>query len=99
MDENLRDHGKIIADFETFDLDHLNGSLRIANSSIAYNDDRYVLDTVSLEAKADTNRNILLLSSEFMNAHLAGKYKLTELRRSMTDILRMYYNPSNKPRN
>lgn len=95
MDENLRYHGKIIADFETFDLDHLNGSLRIANSSIAYNDDRYVLDTVSLEAKADTNRNILLLSSEFMNAHLAGKYKLTELGASMTDILRMYYNPSN----
>jgi len=95
MDENLRYHGKIIADFETFDLDHLNGSLQIANSSIAYNDDRYVLDTVALTAQADTNRNILILSSEFMNAHLAGKYKLTELGASVQDIIRTYYNPSN----
>lgn len=95
MDQNLRYHGKITADFETFDLDHLNGSLKVVNSSIAYNDDRYVLDTVALTAIADTSKNTLLLNSEFLNGHLTGKYKLTELGSSITDIIRTYYNPSN----
>jgi len=95
MDQNLRYHGKITADFETFDLDHLNGALKVVNSSIAYNDERYVLDTVALTAKSDTSKNTLILSSEFLNGHLTGKYKLTELGASITDIVRTYYNPSN----
>ena len=95
MNQDVRYHGKIIADFETLDLDHLNGSLAVANSSIAYNDQRYVLDSVTLKAQADTNRNTLVLQSEFLNAHLTGKYKLTELSSSITDIIQQYYNPSN----
>lgn len=93
--DNFRYHGKIHADFETADIDFLNGSLVISNSSIAYNDDRFTLDSVSLMAVADTSRNMLLLKSEFLNAHLVGKYKLSELSVSMQDIVRMYYNPDN----
>ncbi|MGH2623976.1 MAG: translocation/assembly module TamB domain-containing protein, partial [Sphingobacterium sp.] len=95
MDQNLRYHGKIIADFETMDLDHLNGSIFVSNSSIAYNQDRYSLDTITLTAQADTNKNTILLNSEFLSAHLTGKYKLTELGSSISDIMRTYYNPSN----
>ncbi|MFZ4261973.1 translocation/assembly module TamB domain-containing protein [Sphingobacterium sp. HJSM2_6] len=95
MDQDLRYHGKIIADFETLDLDFLNGSLAIVNSSLAYNNDRFVLDSVSLKAQADSSRNTLVLQSEFLNAHLTGKYKLTELSSSITDIIHRYYNPSN----
>lgn len=93
MDQNLRYHGKLIADFETADIDHLNGSLSISNSSIAYNEDRFALDSIFLIARADTSRNILILKSEFLNAHMVGKYKLTELGASMQDIVHMYYNP------
>ncbi len=96
MDQNLRYHGKIIADFESLDLDNLNGSLYVSNSSIAYDDQRYVLDTIALTAQSDTAKNTLILSSEFLNAHLTGKYKLTELGSSMSDIIQTYYNPSNK---
>src|SRR5690606_13088228 len=95
MDQNLRYHGKIIADIETMDLDHLHGSILVSNSSIAYNQDRYSLDTIALTAQADTNKNTILLNSEFLNAHLTGKYKLTELGSSVSDIMRTYYNPSN----
>src|SRR5690606_25443081 len=65
--------------------------------SIAYNENRFALDTISLAATADTNRNTLVLNSEFFNAHLVGKYKLTELGSSIQDITQVYYNPKNIP--
>jgi hypothetical protein len=97
MDQNFRYHGKIDADFETADLNYLNGRLHVSQSSIAYNEERYALDTISLIARADTSRNMLMLRSEFLRAHLVGKYKLTELGASMQDVVRVYYNPNNEP--
>lgn len=95
MKDDFRYHGKIVADFETADPDFLNGSLAIVNSAIAYNDDRYTLDSISLRASADTNRNVLLLRSEFLRAHMVGKYQLTALAPAIQDIIRIYYNPGN----
>lgn len=95
MDENFRYHGKVIADFETLDIDHLNGSLNIVNSNVAYNDERYILDTISLTAFADSNRNQILFDSEFLNAHIVGNYQLSQLGASVQDIVRVYYNPTN----
>lgn len=97
IEDNFRYHGKIDADFETADLNYLNGRLNITQSSIAYNDERYALDTISLIARADTSRNLLMLRSEFLRAHLVGQYKLTELGASMQDVIRVYYNPNNEP--
>lgn len=97
MEENFRYHGKITADFETADINFLNGRIDISQSSIAYNDDRFALDTISLIATADTSRNMLILNSEFLRTHLVGKYKLTELGTSIQDIVRVYYNPKNEP--
>ncbi|MHC8948962.1 translocation/assembly module TamB domain-containing protein [Sphingobacterium hungaricum] len=94
MDDEFRYHGKINADFETADLNFLNGSIVVSNSSIAFNDERYSLDTVSLVATADTSKNTIVLDSEFLNAHLVGKYTLTELPMAIEDIIHMYYNPS-----
>lgn len=97
MDQNFRYHGKIVADLETADPDFLNGSVIVSNSSIAYENDRYTLDTIALRAAADSNRNTLVLSSEFLRAHLVGKYKLTQLGTSIQDIVQMYYNPKGEP--
>src|SRR5690606_13071249 len=41
--DNFRYHGQLLADFETADIDHLNGTIAIVNSSVAYNDERYSL--------------------------------------------------------
>lgn len=97
MDEELRYHGKITAELATADPDFLNGIVTVSNSSIAYNDTRLALENVSLKATADSNRNTLVLNSEFLRAHLVGKYKLTELGASIEDIVRMYYNPDHSP--
>src|SRR5690606_20521133 len=95
MEDNMRYHGKVTADFRTADLNFLNGRIDITQSSIAYNQERYALDTISLIALADTSKNSLILRSEFLRAHLVGKYKLTELGLSLQDIAKVYYNPTN----
>lgn len=93
MNDDFRYHGRVIADFETANPDFLNGTITISNSSLAYNDTRLTLDDVLLKATADSNRNTLILNSEFLRAHLVGRYKLTELSSSVKDIIYMYYNP------
>ena len=95
MEDDFRYHGKIVANFETADPDFLNGSLDIVNSAIAYNADRYTLDSISLRASADTSRNVLLLRSGFLRAHMVGKYQLTALAPAIQDIIEVYYNPNN----
>ena len=93
MDDELRYHGRLVADFETADIDYLNGTVDIVNSSIAYNDERYTLDTVRLRAVAQDSSNLLQLHSEFLNAHMVGNYKLSELSSSIQDIIAVYYQP------
>src|SRR5690606_2768433 len=79
--------------FETADIDHLNGTVDIVNSSIAYNEERYMLDTVRLRAVAQDSSTLMQLQSEFLNAHMVGNYKLSELGASVQDIVSMYYQP------
>ncbi|PRD57205.1 translocation/assembly module TamB [Sphingobacterium gobiense] len=98
MEDDFRYHGKIVADFETADPDFLNGSIVISNSSLAYNDARYTLDSISLVASADTSRNTLILKSEFLQAHMVGKYQLTALSSAVQDVIQIYYNPNSTPK-
>ncbi|WP_411971952.1 translocation/assembly module TamB domain-containing protein [Sphingobacterium sp. Lzh-3] len=85
--------GKLSGNFSTADPNFLNGEAHITNSLIRYNSDRYALDTVSLLAKADSSRNQLQLRSDFLNAHLVGKYKILELQSAVQDLLQLYYTP------
>lgn len=91
--DEFRYHGRLVADFETADIDHLNGTVDIVNSSIAYNEERYMLDTVRLRAVAQDSTTLMQLQSEFLNAHVVGNYKLSELGASVQDIVAMYYQP------
>ena len=93
MEEEFRYHGRLIADLETADIDHLNGTIDIVNSSIAYNEERYTLDTVRMRAVARDSANMLQLQSEFLNAHMVGDFKLSELGASIQDIVAVYYQP------
>jgi len=93
-EDNIRFHGKIIADFESADPDYLNGRLDLTNAIIAYNTDRYVLDTISLIAQADSSHNLVQLRSEFLTAHMIGSYKLSSLGTAFQDVLSTYYNPN-----
>jgi len=92
--DSIRYHGKLTADFSSADLDNLNGRLDLSNSLVAYNNSRYLLDTISLIAQSDTSQNLIQLQSEFLAAHMIGKYKLTSLAAAFQDVLATYYNPT-----
>ena len=93
-DDNIRFHGKLIGNFDSANPDYLNGRLDLTNSIIAYNTDRYVLDTISLIAQADSSQNLIQLRSEFLDAHMIGSYKLTSLATAFQDAFSTYYNPN-----
>lgn len=90
---NVRYHGQIEGDFETADIDYLNGQVAINNSFIAYDAQRFALKKITLDAIADTSRNQLILNSEFLKAHLVGKYQLSQLGDAIQDVIKIYYNP------
>lgn len=93
-DDSIRFHGKISANFDSADPDYLNGRVDLSNAIVAYNTNRYVLDTISLIAQADSNQNLIQLRSEFLTAHMIGTYKLTSLAAAFQDVLATYYNPN-----
>lgn len=93
MEEEFRYHGKLVANLETADIDYLNGTVEIQNSSIAYNHERYTFDSVKLLAAASDSSNLLQLTSEFLHAHLVGNYNLSELSPAIQDIIAVYYQP------
>lgn len=97
MEDEFRYHGLLVADLQTADIDHLNGTVEILNSSLAYHDERYTLDSVTLLASADEESNTMQLTSEFLTAHLVGKYQLSQLQAAIQDIVAVYYQPDSVP--
>src|SRR5690606_10673751 len=91
--DDIRYHGRLEADLPTADPDHLNGTINIVNSAVAYNDERFSLDTVSLRAESKDTINRLVFQSEFLRAHMTGNYRLTELPTAIQDVISTYYNP------
>lgn len=92
-DDDIRYHGKIEGEFSTADPDYLNGHLSIVNSELAYNGDTYPIDSISLTSEANDEFKFINLESGFLNAHIMGEYKLTELATAIQDVAQVYYNP------
>ncbi len=91
--DEIKYHGQIEGNFLTADPDFLNGQLYIVNSMLSYNGDVYPVDSISLSSEASESLSLINLESEFMNAHIVGEYKLTELSAAVQDALGSYYNP------
>ncbi|WP_040298714.1 translocation/assembly module TamB domain-containing protein [Arcticibacter svalbardensis] len=97
--ENMRFHGKLVADLPTADPDYLNGSILLTEALFTKADERIGLDTVSIISTASADSNTLRLRSEVMSADLKGKYKLTQLGTALQDLIGKYYltGPKVKP--
>ena len=91
VSEDLRFHGKIIADLSTADPDFLNGSIILTNAIIARGKERFQLDSVSIISTANAESNTLKLRSEVLNADVSGKYQLTGLGFAMQELVNRYF--------
>jgi len=91
---DMRVHGKIIADVPTADPDYLNAKIQVTDLLVAQKDQVIKLDTISLVSTANADSSTLRLKAPMLNAHMAGKYKLTEVGPAMQDLINKYYNTS-----
>ncbi|MGY4539702.1 hypothetical protein ACVW0P_004141 [Mucilaginibacter sp. UYNi724] len=90
----MRFHGKIIADVPTADPDYLNAKILATDLIINNNGQRIQLDTVSLVSTATADSSTLYLKAPMFYAHMAGKYKLTQIAPAIQDVVDKYYNTS-----
>ncbi|GAA4336847.1 hypothetical protein GCM10023149_45960 [Mucilaginibacter gynuensis] len=88
----MRFHGKLIADVPTADPDYLNANIQLTDMLVIQKAQRIKLDTVSLISTATADSSTLRLKAPMLNAHMAGKYKLTEIAPAMQDLISKYFN-------
>jgi hypothetical protein len=90
----MRFHGKIIADVPTADPDYLNANILATDLLVVNKGERITLDTVSLISTATADSSTLRLKTPMFYAHMAGKYKLTQIAPAIQDVVDKYYNTS-----
>ncbi len=92
--DDIRLHGKVVANVPTADPDHLNGNILVTDLLVTDKGQRYKLDTVSVIATATADSSTLKLKSDVLTARMAGKYKLTEIGPALQDVINKYFNTS-----
>lgn len=92
----LKLKGDVDADFDQLDIDNLNGKLNITNTLIALETEQFPLDSINLVAVSTLEKNSIILHSQFANANLDGKFKLSKLQESLMNSISKYYDLNNK---
>lgn len=92
VNDDMRFHGKLVADLLTADPDFLNGSVLLTDMILVNKGQRIQLDTVSVISTANADSSSLRLKTPFLTAHLGGKYKLTEIGTALQDNINKYFN-------
>ncbi|WP_158824872.1 translocation/assembly module TamB domain-containing protein [Mucilaginibacter lacusdianchii] len=90
--DDMRFHGKVVADLPTADPDFLNGSVLLTDMILVNKGQRIQLDTVSVVSTANADSSSLRLHTPFLNAHLGGKYQLTQIGTALQDNINKYFN-------
>ena len=94
----LKLKGIIDADFQTINLDYLNGNINATTLFISNEKHEVTLDTVTLIATSTPEKNILFLQSPFLDAEVNGTYKLSQIATALSNSVAKYYdtNPKSK---
>ena len=92
----LKLRGEIDADIQTGDLDYLNGTVSAHNFTIANDKEQFVLDSINLVAVSTPETNAISLKSQFLNAQVQGKYKLSKIGNALSNSISKYYNSNPK---
>jgi hypothetical protein len=90
----MKIRGILDADIQSVDLDYLNGKFNIINLAIADEKEQFVMDSITMIVTSGADRNALFFKSQFLNAEIEGKYKLTTIADALANSVANYYNPS-----
>ena len=89
---NVRFHGKIVADVPTADPDYLNADIKATHLLLVDSDKRLAIDTVTFISTANADSSSLRLKTPMLSAHLVGQYKLTQIGDAMQGVINKYFN-------
>ncbi len=87
------------ADIQSADLDYLNGKASIHNLIIANDKDQFATDSINILAVSTSEKNTILLKSQFMDVEFKGKYKLSSIANSVKNSISNYYNLKSSSKN
>ncbi|WP_121810008.1 translocation/assembly module TamB domain-containing protein [Mucilaginibacter kameinonensis] len=90
--DDMRFHGKVVADVPTADPDYLNANIQATDLLVVNKGQRIQMDTISLISTASADSSTLRLKTPIMSAHMAGKYKLTQIAPALQDVINKYFN-------
>lgn len=90
----MKIRGVLDADIQSVDLDYLNGKFNIVNLTIADEKEQFVMDSITMIVTSAADKNELLFKSQFLNAEVEGKYKLSTIADALSNSIANYYNPS-----
>jgi len=90
--DEMRVRGKLVADVPTADPDYLNANIKLTDFLVNQKSGAIRLDTVSLVSTANADSSTIKLKAPMLYAHMAGKYKLTQVGTALQDVINKYYN-------
>ncbi len=88
----LKLKGQVDADIPNANLDYLNGIVNIHHFRFANATEEFALDTIKVIAETTAEKNTIKVKSQFVDANIIGKYKLTKIGTALTNSIARYYN-------
>ena len=95
----LKLRGVLDADIQSANLDYLNGKASVHHLIVANDKDQFGIDSISVVAVSTSEKNSVILDSQFMDAEFIGKYKLPTLANSVRQSFSNYYNLKSDSKN
>ncbi|TDG36288.1 translocation/assembly module TamB [Pedobacter changchengzhani] len=83
--------GVIKVNLTTANPDYLNGTIDATSLQIVKDQQRIIVDTISIKAKSTATSNELTLKSEVLSAKIDGKYQLTKVGSAIINQINKYY--------
>jgi hypothetical protein len=92
----LKLKGDVEADFESIDVDNLNGKLKALNFLVALEKEQFPLDSLTLIAVNNAQTNSIRLLSQFANVAIDGNFKLSKIGDALINSISKYYDLGQK---
>ena len=92
----LKMRGNITANFDDLNPDNLNGTLNANNFLIALEKEQFPLDTITIRAVSNVEKDSIIIKSQFANGLISGNYKLSTIADQLTNSISKYYRLNKK---
>ncbi|MBC7643070.1 MAG: translocation/assembly module TamB [Flavobacterium sp.] len=94
----MKIRGKLNANIQTADIDYLNAKISLDDFTIANTKEQFALDSITITAISTSKNKLIKLKSQFANANINGKYKLSKIATAVQNSISKYYNINLKNR-